>query len=67
LGVEKRLPFQSHMAIARVRLLEWSLGDVRGAQRLATQTLAVLPEQSPYRPDLEMAAPAPVWQARPSD
>lgn len=66
-GPEKRLPFQSQMAIARVRLLEWSPGGVRGARRLVTQTLAVLPEQSPYRTGLEMAAPALVWQARPSD
>lgn len=66
-GLEKRLPFQSQMAIARVRLLEWSLGGVRGARRLVTQTLAVLPEQSPYRTGLEMAAPAPAWRARPSD
>jgi len=65
-GLEKRLPIQSQMAIARVRLLEWPLGGVRGARRLVTQTLAALPEQSPYRPGLEMAAPALVWQALPS-
>jgi hypothetical protein len=61
-GLEERLPSQPQTAIARARLLEWSLGDVRGAHRLVTQTLAVPPEQSPYRTDLEMAAPAPVWQ-----
>ena len=52
-ALEERLPSQPQMAIARARLLEWSLGDLRVAHRLVTQALAVLPEQSPYRTDLE--------------
>ncbi len=66
-GLEERLPSQPQMAIARARLLEWSLGDVRGAHRLVTQTLAVAPraEPLPHRPG--NGGSSACLAARPSD
>ncbi len=52
-ALQERLPAEPRLAIARARLLEWSLGDQRAAQRVVAGALAALPEDSPYRTDLE--------------
>jgi hypothetical protein len=52
-GVGDRLPGEPRLAIARARLLEWSLADPAGAREVVTAALGVLPSDSPYRTDLE--------------
>jgi hypothetical protein len=61
-GLEERLPSQPQMAIARPAF--WSGHWATCAARIALSRKRSQwpPEQSPYRTDLEMAAPAPVWQ-----
>jgi len=52
-GLQERLPAEPRLAIARARLLEWSLGDPAGARRVVAGALAGLPDGSPFRTDLE--------------
>jgi hypothetical protein len=52
-GLQDRMPVEPRLAIARARLLEWSLGDLESAARVVAAALAALPEGSPYRTDLE--------------
>lgn len=52
-ALDERMPALPQVAIARARLLEWSLHDLGGARRVVADALARLPEQSPYRIDLE--------------
>jgi hypothetical protein len=48
-----RLPAEPLLAIARARLLEWSLGDAVQAAAVVADALTRLPDGSPYRVDLE--------------
>jgi uncharacterized protein len=52
-AIDERMPALPQVAIARARLLEWSLHDLTAAQRVAATALAGLPPRSPYRIDLE--------------
>ncbi|TMC07460.1 MAG: hypothetical protein E6J41_16060 [Chloroflexi bacterium] len=52
-GVERRAWREPRLAIARARLLEWSLGDLAAARDVVTGALADLPADSPFRTDLE--------------
>lgn len=52
-ALHERMPALPQVAIARARLLEWSLGDLATARRLVAEALAGLPPESPYRTDLE--------------
>jgi tetratricopeptide (TPR) repeat protein len=52
-ALHRRLPDQVILAVARAKLLEWRLSRPETALELVGQTLSLLPEQSPHRPDLE--------------
>src|SRR5262245_31692684 len=52
-GVNRRLEREPRLAIARARLMEWSLGDLAGAREVVAGALADLAPDSPYRTDLE--------------
>lgn len=52
-ALHERMPALPQVAIARARLLEWSLGDLATAHGVVAEALAGLPSQSPYRIDLE--------------
>lgn len=52
-GVERRATREPRLAIARARLLEWSLGDLASARDVVTEALADLAADSPFRTDLE--------------
>ena len=52
-ALHERMPALPQVAIARARLLEWSLGDLATAHGVVAEALAGLPPQSPYRIDLE--------------
>jgi uncharacterized protein len=51
--VNRRLEREPRLAIARARLMEWSLGDLAGARDVVAGALADLAPDSPYRTDLE--------------
>jgi uncharacterized protein len=51
--VDARLLREPRLAVARARLLEWSLGDLAGAREVVAGALAQLAADSPYRVDLE--------------
>jgi uncharacterized protein len=51
--VDARVLRDPALAVARARLLEWSLGDLAGAREVVTGALAGLAPDSPYRVDLE--------------
>lgn len=52
-ALHERMPLLPQVAIARARLLEWSLSDLGAARRVVVEALAGLPSESPYRTDLE--------------
>jgi hypothetical protein len=52
-GVDRETTREPRLAIARARLLEWSLGDLATARQVVTDALAQLPPESPFRTDLE--------------
>jgi len=52
-GVDREATREPRLAIARARLLEWSLGDLAAAQEVVTEALAHLPPESAFRTDLE--------------
>jgi uncharacterized protein len=52
-GLDGRLGGEPRLAVARARLLEWSLGDLAAAGTLVVEALAGLAADSPYRTDLE--------------
>jgi hypothetical protein len=51
--VNRRLEREPRLAIARARLMEWSLGDLAGAREVVAGALTDLAPDSPYRTDLE--------------
>ncbi|HXM54639.1 MAG TPA: ribonuclease H-like domain-containing protein [Candidatus Dormibacteraeota bacterium] len=51
--VDQKLAHEPRLAIARARLLEWSLGDLEQARAVVSSALEHLPPDSPYRTDLE--------------
>jgi hypothetical protein len=51
--VDARVIREPGLAVARARLLEWSLRDPAGARQVVVDALADLPPDSPYRVDLE--------------
>ena len=51
--VNSRLAREPRLAIARARLMEWSLGDLAGAREVVAAALEGLAPDSPYRTDLE--------------
>src|SRR5262249_1249620 len=63
-ALHERMPALPQVAIARARLLEWSLGDLATARRLVAEALAGLPPGSPYRTDLEGRAARPAAPPR---
>lgn len=52
-ALHERMPAPPQVAIARARLLEWSLSDLATARRVVVEALAGLAPESPYRADLE--------------
>jgi len=52
-SVRGQMPVEPRVAVARARLLEWSLGDLAAARAVVAGALAGLPSESPYRTDLE--------------
>ena len=52
-GLQRQLPGEVSLAVARARLLEWRLGDPAAAHGLMVRALGGLPGDSPYRRDLE--------------
>ena len=52
-ALHERMPALPQVAIARARLLEWSLGDLATARLVVGEALVGLPPESPYRTDLE--------------
>ncbi len=52
-GVDARVTQEPRLAIARARLLEWSLGDVANAHEIVADALAHLPPDSPFQTDLQ--------------
>jgi hypothetical protein len=51
--VDGEVTREPRLAIARARLLEWSLRDLAGARDVVRDALSRLPPDSPYRTDLE--------------
>lgn len=51
--VDGRLLREPRLAVARARLLEWSLGDLAGAREVVAGALDHLAGDGPYRVDLE--------------
>lgn len=51
--VQARTPPEPRVAIARSRLLEWSVGDLGAAHAVVVEALAALPPGSAYATDLE--------------
>jgi uncharacterized protein len=52
-GVDCRVTREPRLAVARARLLEWSLGDLASAREVVADALAHVAPHSPYRTDLE--------------
>jgi hypothetical protein len=52
-GIEERVAREPELAIARARLLEWSLGDLAGARRVVADAMDHLAPDSAFRTDLE--------------
>jgi hypothetical protein len=51
--VDRGATREPRLAIARARLLEWSMGDLATARDVVTEALTNLPHDSPFRTDLE--------------
>jgi len=51
-GLDGPLAREPLLAIARARLLEWTLGDLMSAHQVVAESLAHLPADSPFRTDL---------------
>ncbi|HEY4025634.1 MAG TPA: hypothetical protein VGO86_04305, partial [Candidatus Dormibacteraeota bacterium] len=51
--VDTRVTREPQLAIARARLLEWSLRDLPGAREVVLDALRHVPAESPFRVDLE--------------
>ncbi len=51
-ALHERMPGEPRIAVARARLLEWSVGDVAAAHRVVSAALDLLPDGSPFQVDL---------------
>lgn len=53
LGARRATAGPAQVAVARARLLEWSLDDLTAGLRVVAEALARLPAQRPYRIELD--------------